>query len=153
MQNARQFEVNLYGRRIGRKVKLGILRDGKTRSIDVEVIERPDQSVRLADMVTPERNLVPQLGILALDVTPQLSQMLGGLRINSGVLVAARSIDAPFWTMGIVPGDVIHTVNRTPISTLNDLRRALNAFKVYDPVVLHVERGGVMHYISFEMED
>ena len=153
MQNARQFEVNLYGRRIGKKVKLRVLRGGKSRNMSVEVIERPDQNVTFANMVTPERNLIPELGILALDLTPQIQQILGGLRIQSGVVVAARSIDAPFWTLGILPGDVIHAINDTPISTLDDLRRSLARFKVYDPVVLHVERGGRLLYVSFEMED
>jgi len=152
MQNARQFDVNLYGRRVGRKVKLRVVRGGKSRKIDVEVIERPDQNVTFASMVTPERNLIPELGVLALDLTPQLQQMLGGLRIPSGVLVAARSIDAPFWTMGILPGDVIHAINSSPVSTLKDLRGALARFKVYDPVVLHVERGGRLLYVAFEME-
>ncbi len=152
MQNARQFAVNLYGRRIGRKVNLRVVRGGKSRKINVEVIERPDQNVSFASMVTPERNLISELGILALDLTPQIQQMLGGLRIASGVVVAARSIDAPFWTLGILPGDVIHAINNTPVSTLKDLRRALARLKVYDPVALHVERGGQLLYVSFEME-
>ena len=55
--------------------------------------------------------------------------------------------------MGILPGDVIHSINNKPISTLNDLRRLLAGFKVYDPLVLHVERGGQFYFIGFEKED
>jgi serine protease Do len=153
MQNARQFEVNLYGRRVDSKVELSVLRGGSSRKIDVHVVARPDRNRDFTNMVTPERNLVEEIGILGLDVDAQIAQMLGGLRINSGVVVAARSSDAPFWSMGVLPGDVIHAVNNKPVSTLKDLRSLLAGFKVYDPVVLHIERGGELHYVGFEKEE
>ncbi|NIW23889.1 MAG: PDZ domain-containing protein, partial [Gammaproteobacteria bacterium] len=88
MENGRQFDVNLYRRRIGQNVELEILRDGKSRAVNVKVVERPGPSGRFIAMVDPDRNLVQELGILALDRTPDIERMLPALRRDTGVVVA-----------------------------------------------------------------
>ena len=49
-------------------------------------------------------------------------------------------------------GDVIHSVNQTPIDSLTSLRAALRQIKPHDSVVLQVERGGGFDWLAFEME-
>ena len=44
---------------------------------------------------------------------------------------------------------MIHVVNRQPVAGMADLRAALAAIKTGDPVVLHVERGGELVYVTF----
>ena len=39
--------------------------------------------------------------------------------------------------------------NRQPVAGMSDLRAALAAVKAGDPVVLHVERGGELLYVTF----
>src|SRR5579863_2883993 len=58
MENARQLEVNLYGRLIGEKVPLEILRGDQKLTFEVEVIERDDDPMRFADLVNPEKNII-----------------------------------------------------------------------------------------------
>jgi serine protease Do len=53
---------------------------------------------------------------------------------------------------GLETGDVIHTVNQTPISSLKTLRAALSQIKPHDPVVLQVERNGGYQWLAFDME-
>ena len=64
MENARQFEVNLYSKPIGGKVSLEIMRGGKKFTKEVEVIERVDPDYRFFEMITTERNLVKKIGAL-----------------------------------------------------------------------------------------
>ena len=49
----------------------------------------------------------------------------------------------------IQTGDVIHGINGTTITTLADLRAALDKLKVGDAVALLVERYGQLIYVSF----
>ena len=152
MENGRQFDVNLYRRRVGRNVELELLRDGKTRTVKVKVIARPGPTSQFLAMVDPERNLVPQLGILALDRTPEIERMLPPLRRDSGVIVAGRSIDAPFWKGGLLPGDVIYTINQRSVGNLREMSKILDDLKVYDSVVIQIERQSQLQFIAFELE-
>jgi serine protease Do len=51
---------------------------------------------------------------------------------------------------GLQPGDVLHALNRTPLDTLETLRKALAALKPGDPVVISIERGGQLNFIAFD---
>ncbi len=152
MENGRQFNVNLYGRPVGQRVTMEVLRDGERLSVQVPVYERSDDTNRFTFMVTPEENLVSRLGILALDLSPQAKALLPGLRSQSGVLVAARSPDAIYGRVALMPGDVIVSLNGSSITTLGQLQRAIEAVRVGQPVVLHVERGGRLEFVAFEIE-
>ena len=53
---------------------------------------------------------------------------------------------------GLQPGDVIHAVNGQWISDLPALRRAVDSAKPGAPVVLQLERRGVLMYLAFMAE-
>ncbi len=152
MENGRQFDVNLYRTPVGATVTLEVLRAGETLTLQVPVFERPDDIHRFTPMVTPDENLVPRLGILAVDLTQQVAAMLPGLRTRSGVVVAARSPDAIYGRVALAPGDVIRALNAQPITNLSQLRNAIDSVQVGEPVVLQVERLGRLLFIAFEME-
>jgi serine protease Do len=152
MENARQLEVNLYARPAGQAVTLDILRGGDRLTRRVEVAERAGDPERFAALVTPEKNVVGALGILALDVDESLLRLLPPLRAQAGVLVAASAPDAPAWRDPLLAGDVIYTLNQEPVPTLARLRELLAARPPGRPVVLHVERAGELRYLVFELE-
>jgi serine protease Do len=152
MENGRQLDVNLYGKEIGKKVTVEFERGGKKSSLQVEVVERPGNSKRLADLVRPEDNLIAEFGILGMNITPQIAAMLPGLRKPEGVVVAARSAGTPGWLDSFVPGDVICEINNEPVKNLAGLRAAVNKYHAGDAVVVLVQRGGQMHYLAFELD-
>jgi S1-C subfamily serine protease len=53
---------------------------------------------------------------------------------------------------GLAPGDVIHAVNGHWVSDLPALRKAIDAVKTGDAVVLQVERRGALRYVAFVVE-
>jgi len=152
MENGRQLDVNLYRRPIGEKVTLDVDRSGRRLALDVLVIEREDDQTQFSDLVKPSENLIPKLGILCLDIDQSIRRHLPGLRANYGVLVAARSMDAPSLSDGLRPGDVIYTMNTTRIADLKTIRDAAAALRPGDAVVCQVERNGRLMYVSFEVD-
>jgi S1-C subfamily serine protease len=119
----------------------------------VPVAERPDDPGRLADLVEPEDNLVPGLGILGVNVDERIAAFLPWKRQDGGVLVAARSGDTPTGDEGTLQsGDLIQAVNGTGVLSLEALQSALAIRKPGDPIVLQVNRRGRLMYLSFETE-
>src|SRR6266851_9126444 len=137
IENARQLEVNLYRRPVGEKVKIEVLRDGQKLNFEVEVIERHDDPLRFADLVNPEHNVIARLGILGIEIDKQIAPMLPDLRIQYGVVVAARAAGSPYST-ALDPGDIIHAVNGTPVTSVAALREVLDKLKSNDPIVLQI---------------
>src|SRR5262249_16956064 len=62
MENARQFNVNVYSRQVDTTVALEVARGEKRVKLVVPVSERAGDFHKLALMVSPERNLVPPIG-------------------------------------------------------------------------------------------
>jgi serine protease Do len=151
MENARQFEVNVYKHEIGQTVKLTVLRDDRQLELPVSVTERDDDPQRFADLVDPEKNQIKRLGILGVEIGPKILELLPDLRKPYGVVVAAR-IAAVATGGDFQPGDVIHEINGAPISTITALRETLDNSKPDTPLVMQVERDGKMMYQVLELE-
>src|SRR2546425_5693542 len=113
------------------------------------MIRRPPRST-LFPYTTLFRS-VRRLGILGIEVDDKVRQLVH-LRKPSGVIVAGRTLDASGLDTGLQPGDTIHALNRLPIESVEDLRRAVKDRKGGEPVVLHVEREGRFRYLFFETE-
>jgi len=150
MENGRQFDVNVYRRPIGSTVNLEIGRGLQRMTIKVPVAERRQEEDRFRDLVTPEKNLVPRLGILALDLTPELARAFPGLRSPQGVIVATTASAAT--EAGLVSGDVIHGVNGSSVRSVNDLRAALEQVASDSAAVLHVGREGRLRLVTVTLE-
>ncbi len=149
--DARRFEISIFQRSIGDTVNLEILRGSEKIEAKVTVAERPNDPNRFADLVTRESNLVPQLGILVLNLSEQVSAMLPPLRKPAGVLVAARVAEAPGLGEDFSTGDLISEINGTPILNADGLRSALDKIHSGDPVVAQIQRQGRLTFVVFEM--
>jgi S1-C subfamily serine protease len=107
---------------------------------------------RLLDLGQTEKNLVPQLAILAISIDDQVRSMVPDLRINSGVVVVGRAADLFGPDIGLAQGDIIHLINNRPVDTVDNLRSALKQFKAGDSVTLQIERAGKLQFLAFELE-
>jgi serine protease Do len=133
-------------------MKLVVLRGGEKKVLYVPVSEHRDQMDKLIDAVDPDQSLVPRLGILAVDLNEQLRSIAGNLRNPSGVVVIARAANLIGPETGLKTGDVIHSVDKTPVDSVESLRATLRGLKPSAPVVLQVERDGQLQWLAFEME-
>ena len=107
----------------------------------------------LAALASPEKNLIPRLGILCIEIDKTSAQLMPDLRRSYGIIVAAKASQGQAQFVDLQPGDIIHAVNNTPIAALIPLpgnrSTALNAG---DAVVLQIERDNRFQYVAFEIE-
>jgi serine protease Do len=151
MENARQFDVTLYARKPGSSVNLEVGRGLQRVTLPVTVVERRDQSDRFRDLVTPDRNLIGRLGVLGLDLTPELARLIPNLRDEHGVVVAGVESDAG-GAAGPMPGDVIYGVNGERVRTLAELRGAISQVPADSTAVLQVGRQGQLRFLAVTLE-
>jgi serine protease Do len=150
--DVKEFATLLFAYKIGEAAPIGILRDGKEVTVNVTVAERPDDPQRFADMVSGPANVVERLGIVGITINNELRKLLPDLRIDSGVIVAARTPSSVLLGEGPEPGDVIHAVNTVPITDLAGLKQTLRNLHSGDAIVLQIERDGGLSYLVMEYE-
>ncbi len=153
LYNAREFQTALYRIPLNQTVTVEALRGADKVTAKIKVAESDDDPFRLVDLVKPEENKVSKLGIIGIAITKQIAQFLPDTRKPYGVIVAARIGDTEYSGQGgLKPGDVIYSVNTTPVSTLDALRAAIDSLKVADPLVLQIERDGNLLYLTLSEE-
>jgi len=152
VDNVRQFALDLYRYRIGDSVHVQVLRAGQKTSIAVPVVEQPNDPTRFADMVDPQQDVIPRLGILALTITKDVRNMLPELRFDTGIIVAARTQSNTGSGAGPQPGDVIYAVNGKHVDDVSALRTALLQSKPDKPLVLQIQREGQLSFMVLDAE-
>jgi serine protease Do len=133
-------------------LKLDVLRGAEKKSLLIPVFEERHPVDQLADLAGSDAALIPQFAIFAIEMNDKIRAMIPDLRISSGVMVVARAVDSLGLDTGLAAGDIIHSLNRANIDSLNSLNAALKQLKPGDAVAMQIERQGHLEYLSFEME-
>ena len=151
VDNARQLDVRLYRKALGDTVRIELLRDGQRLAAELVVVERPGDPDHFAPLVSPERNLIPRLGILGIELDDDVRKILPGLRGDAGVVVAARSGSGDD-EGGLQAGDVIYALNGVSVRGLSELRDAVARASTGSALVLQVQRETRLLYVGIEAE-
>ena len=81
-----------------------------------------------------------------------VEDLLPDLRKKYGVVVAARAGDSPYTGDSLQLGDVIYSVNSLPVTSIDSLRTALDGLKDNEALVLQVQRGDRLIFLTMEIE-
>jgi S1-C subfamily serine protease len=142
---------HFYSVETGDKVRLDVLRGKSRMAFDVPVMEPPRDMDQITALADAEKNLVPTLGILGLEIDKRIASMVAELRDPFGIIVAARAAGAGV-EVSLNAGDVIRTLNGQPMTTLNRLRSALKALPPGAPVALQIQRDQKLLFLSFILD-
>jgi len=126
------------GYRPGATVRVTYVRDKKERTVRVKLTELTDEQVEEELGVTPR--LEETLGLTVQNITADLAERLD-LEVDEGVIVADVEAGSVAAERGVRPGDVILEVNRNPIKTVAEFRKAIGEVESGDWVVLLLNRG------------
>jgi serine protease Do len=133
-------------------VKMVVLRGNDERTLTMKPVEEKNDLDAIADKnADPQRNLVPALGIVGLEIDAGIAAQAKGLRDLWGVIVLARTAGAGA-EVPLQPRDVIRSLNNQPTVSLRGLRDMLAALKPGAPVTLQIQRDGRLMYVSFSLD-
>ena len=153
MDRLPQLAFQLFTRSAGDVVRLKVLRGREWYTADVTVADRSPDLDHLTDLVDPDKNLIEKLGILGVEVTSANPALASGLRVPAGIMVAGHTNnEADSADTGLMTADTIHAVNGKPVSSVDQLRAALEGLKRRTPVVLQIERKGQFVFLAFELD-
>ena len=142
---------HLYSREAGEKAHLEVLRGTQKMSFDVPLREHPHEMDQISALADPDKSLVPQLGILGVEIDKKIASMVDDLRDPYGIIVAARAAGAAS-EVPLTAGDVIRSLNGEPMTTLDRLRAALKAVPPGGPIVLQIQRDDKLQFLAFTLE-
>ncbi|MBI4354201.1 MAG: PDZ domain-containing protein, partial [Candidatus Omnitrophica bacterium] len=131
--------VDLVGRtKVGRKIEVVILREGKTKTFSVEVGERP-VDVELAGGATEAWR-----GLKVADLTPPVAEQFQLTPETQGVIVAEVTPDSPSGEAHLSPGDVSNEINRQRVASVSEYRAAVANIPANASALVRTNRGYVV---------
>ena len=95
MENHPHVRINIYTRGAGEQVAVQVRRGERTLTVRVPVRERDRAAARLEDLIGRQQQIRP-LGIVAIDLSPTVAQLLPELRHDRGAVIARVTAGVPF---------------------------------------------------------
>ena len=130
--------------RVGSKVGIQIVRDGKEMTLTTVVAERKDGQEQAKGSAVKE-----QLDMTVQEVTPEIARHVG-LPEKTGVIVTDVKVGGPAEEAGLQPRDIILKINNTVITGLKDYQAALNAGEKADSMLMLIRRGKANLFVTLK---
>ncbi|MFQ5603056.1 MAG: DegQ family serine endoprotease [bacterium] len=129
----------------GETVKLKIVRDGRTKYLDVKLGERPGAEPAKPAMAKNQDTL-DELGMELTDLTPQLAEQYG-YENQRGVFVRRVKRGSVAAEKGMRPGDLIKEVNRQKVTSVRRLMKLIDEHDS-DILLFQVQRGSRNFFVA-----
>jgi serine protease Do len=138
---------------IGKKVKVGIIRDKKEKEIEIAISERPKEMSQKGEEESagPGGEASTALaGMEVRDLTPDMVQRFGLSKSDRGVIVTRIESGSAAMNAGLREGDLIVELNRQPVKSVKDFNRLASKAGKQDTLLLLVNRQGRNTYFALK---
>ncbi len=144
VKNVNELVREIQRKKVGQKVKLNVIRDGKPMTIEVTTTAMPEK-VEMAK----EKEEEGTLGAKVQELTPQLATRYRISGIKHGVVVIGVEDGSIADEIGLQEGDVILEINRKKIDNLKDFNKAIKDANLEkgNPFPAPSERKQFLHYL------
>ena len=145
IETPRQLSQKAADLKPGSVTKIGVIRDGEKRDIEIKVgkLPGPEQLAKVS-----KSGLQKKLGIEGQNLTPKIRKQIGA-KTKKGVVISNVLPDTPAAMAGLRRGDVIIEANRKMVADTSQLQAALK--KGENKVnLLVIERQGTTFYVALE---
>jgi serine protease Do len=132
-------------------VPIVVLRGTSEITFRVTAVEERSDFDSVSASADPVKGMVPELGILGVEIDPKIAAAAKGLRDLWGIIVVARTAGAG-GEVPLLPRDVIRSLNNQPTASVKGLRDQLQALKPGAAVTLQIQRDGRLMYLSFTLD-
>ncbi|HEX5418882.1 MAG TPA: Do family serine endopeptidase [Gammaproteobacteria bacterium] len=135
----------------GSRVQLGVLRNGKSVSLDATLAEQA-QSEKAAEQASSKTQVQPprqRLGLVAETLTPDIAQQLGYAG-EQGAIVVRVAPGGVAESVGLERGDLIKEVDRQAIRSADELAAKVLSLKS-GPAALLVQRSDKTFFVAIRV--
>ncbi|HVN24596.1 MAG TPA: DegQ family serine endoprotease [Syntrophorhabdales bacterium] len=129
------------GTEVGKKVKLGLIRDGKNIEVDITVGELKDEKREAREAPETEKNY----GLVVQNITPEIARHLN-LKDRRGVIVTDIQPGSPAENADLRAGDIIAEINKKPVRNVVDFKEIMKSANLKNGIVILVKRENVTFY-------
>jgi serine protease Do len=135
-----QLPAMVADRRVGDTVDLTLLRNGKKKNLTVTIGKMPDETAQAGSSRRggSDSEAADDWGLALSDITPEMAAR-NQLPVQKGVVVTNVEPDSPADRAGMHPGDIVREIDRNPVTSASQARKALAATTRKD-VLLLVQR-------------
>jgi serine protease Do len=126
---------------IGKRAKLGLIRDGKSLEVGVTVGELKDEKREARETPETEKNY----GLVVQNITPEIARHLN-LKDRRGVIVTDIQPGSPAEGADLRAGDIIVEINKKPLRSVADFKELMKKASLKDGIVMLVKRENVTFY-------
>ena len=136
VENTRELSMFIAAVSVGDTVKVKVLRNDVEKTFNVKIAKREDK--RVAGH-TPSKSNEHELGIRVLELTSEIARRFN-IAEKSGVIVVDVDAESQGREAGVMVGDIIKEINRKPIETIIDYKKAIKKMKKGDSIQLFIKR-------------
>jgi len=148
IKNVNELVKEIQKKKVGQKVKLSTVREGKPMTIEVTTSAMPDKPEAMK-----EKEIEDKLGAQIQELTPQLAARYRiSSEIKRGVVIIGIEEGSPADELGLQEGDVILEINRKKIETIKDFEKSIKDLNLEKGVVFRLHRRGNSFYHSFKKQ-
>lgn len=144
--------------KVGAKVPVKILRDGKPKTLRVTLAERPGQDVMAAATSTRgSKNKSTMSVILGMDLKTLAKEEIEKLDLDdktSGVLITRLKSGSDASRKGLLPGDIIDQANNTSVENVAALEQQIEKVKATkrEKILLRIYRQAQDTFLHFAID-
>jgi Do/DeqQ family serine protease len=148
VKNVNELVREILKKKVGQKVKLSLIRDGKTMMLDVTTSTQPDKPEMAKEKGSRESE--ERLGARVQELTPQLASRYGISGVKRGVVVIGVDDGSVADEIGLQEGDVIQEINRKKIESMKDFDKAVRDASLEKGILFHIYRRGSSFYLTYK---
>ncbi|MDD5245061.1 MAG: PDZ domain-containing protein, partial [Syntrophorhabdaceae bacterium] len=126
---------------IGKKVKVGLIREGKPIEVEIVIAELQEEGLKASKKPEIEKDF----GLVVQDITPEIAKHLS-LKDKRGVIVTDVLPGSPAQDGDVRSGDIIKEIGRKPIRNVADFREAMKRVNIKEGVVILIKRDNTTFY-------
>jgi serine protease Do len=146
VKNVGELVREIQKKKVGQKVKLAIVRDGKSMAIDVTLTTMSDKPETAKEKEEGEE----RSGAKVQELNPQLASRYRISGVKKGVVVLGVEEGSLADEVGLQEGDCILEINRRKIETVKDFEKALKDARVERGILFHIHRKGSSFYLTYK---
>jgi serine protease Do len=134
---------------IGKTYPVEVVRAGQRETVNVTIAEMPaSYSARSeAGREKPSTPSFDNLGLSLSPLTPELARQLELPANATGVVVTGIKEESLAELAGVRTGDIVERVGSTPVTTVEEFRKAVEAASLKSGVVLHLRNADGKRYV------